>query len=270
MRRELGLVPALLLLSCDRASLQADRNILLQNEIEKLQLRVKDLETEAGTCHTESVQQARLYDSCEANVAEAAKELECSQWQRDNAADREVLGLKAGERLVLSLDTSYGLIECDLLPEISPQAVERFVELVRGQLTWTHPTLKKTSKTPIYTQTLFHRVVPGFMIQGGDPIGTGFGGPGFSLPDQFDCSLPFNEPGILALANTGQPDSAGSQFFITAAARPELSGRYTVLGRCNNLDVVQTIASVPRDDSDRPLNDVVLREARVDAVTESR
>ena len=103
------------------------------------------------------------------------------------------------------------------------------------------------------------------MIQGGDPVGNGTGGPGFTLPDQFECSHSFLTAGVLGLANVnGQPETSGSQFFITTSPQPSLSGSYTVLGTCENLDVIRAISSVPRDVQDRPLEDVMLREARIE------
>ncbi len=115
---------------------------------------------------------------------------------------------------------------------------------------------------PLYNGTLFHRVVPGFLVQGGDPGGTGTGGPGFSYPDEIAGDAIFDRAGILGLANRG-PNTNGSQFFVTAGPAHHLDGRYTRLGLCGDLDVIEQIAAAPRGDGNRPVDPVVLRRVEI-------
>ena len=261
---------SLLLVSCDRAELQDMRNQLLQNEITQLQERIRELESEASSCHTNQVLSVREQSECEAVIETLTDDLYCARTRLENPADRNALGMGVDDRIWVNFETSLGTIGCELLVDASPRAVQAFVELVRGSVEWTHPVSQVSSMAPLYTDTIFHRVIPDFMIQGGDPAGTGLGGPGFPLPDEFSCSLPFTEPGLLALANQGEEGTAGSQFFITTDAQPSLNGRYTVLGRCENLDIIRQISQVPRDEADRPLEDVALNRAMISVVTESR
>ena len=175
------------------------------------------------------------------------------------------LGVQEGETLQATLETSKGSIHCELWPTIAPITVLNFVELARGEREWTDPRTDQKVKQPLYDGTIFHRVLPEFMIQGGDPLGNGTGGPGYQFEDETDPQVTFREPGLLAMANSG-PGTNGSQFFITDRATPtHLNGKHTIFGKCADQDVVQAIADAPRDPKrgDRPLEDVVLRRVVV-------
>ncbi|MGB6869140.1 MAG: peptidylprolyl isomerase [Acidobacteriaceae bacterium] len=162
-------------------------------------------------------------------------------------------------------DTSMGRMTCKLFDKEAPEAVANFVGLATGTKEWTDPkTNQKVQGKPFYDGTTFHRVIPEFMIQGGDPMGTGEGGPGYSFKDEFDPNLNFDVPGRLAMANSG-PDTNGSQFFITETPQPHLDQHYTIFGQCDDpsLLVVQSIARVNRDSNDRPVDPVLLNKVTV-------
>lgn len=163
------------------------------------------------------------------------------------------------------LDTSMGRITCKLFQKEAPTAVANFVGLATGTKAWTDPkTGLVMHDKPFYNGTIFHRVIPGFMIQGGDPLGTGEGGPGYSFDDEFDPALNFDVPGRLAMANSG-PNTNGSQFFITEAPETYLDQHYTIFGQCDDSSVwvVKSIARVNRDEHDRPIEPVVLEKVTI-------
>jgi peptidyl-prolyl cis-trans isomerase A (cyclophilin A) len=163
------------------------------------------------------------------------------------------------------MDTSMGRLTCQLFPKQAPHAVANFVGLAKGTRDWVDPrTGMKQHGKPYYDGTIFHRVIPGFMIQGGDPTGTGTGNPGYMFVDEFDPSLNFDQPGRLAMANSG-PNTNGSQFFITEAAYSSLNQHYTIFGQCDGASVlvVKAITSVPRNDQDKPRIPVVLKKVTV-------
>lgn len=163
-----------------------------------------------------------------------------------------------------TLHTSAGDISLELYPQSAPVTVKNFTDLATGARQWTHPITGETSTDPLYNGTVFHRVISGFMIQGGDPIGTGTGGPGYVFDDEIDPALGFTEPYLLAMANAGTrggQGTNGSQFFITVAPTTWLNGKHTIFGRV--LDdasraVVDKIAATQTDRSDRPLEDVMI------------
>ena len=129
------------------------------------------------------------------------------------------------------MDTSMGRITCQFFQRQAPKAVANFIGLAQGTIDWTDPTTKKKQHhKPYYDNTIFHRVIPEFMIQGGDPTGTGMGDPGFAFDDEVDPNLNFDQPGRLAMANSG-PNTNGSQFFITEQAYDSLNGHYTLFGQ---------------------------------------
>lgn len=179
---------------------------------------------------------------------------------------REVLmrlGIEEGQSLVARLETSMGTIHCALFPEASPQTVLNFVELAEGTREWTDPLTGRAVRRPLYDGTIFHRVIPGFMIQGGDPLGNGTGGPGYRFADETNNGLVFDGTPLLAMANSG-PNTNGSQFFITDRSTPShLDGKHTIFGRCENADVVQAIAEVERGARDKPVKDVRLERVRI-------
>ncbi|HEY6488401.1 MAG: peptidylprolyl isomerase [Terracidiphilus sp.] len=163
------------------------------------------------------------------------------------------------------MDTSMGRITCQFFQKQAPNAVANFIGLAEGTKDWTDPTTnKKMHHKPLYDGTTFHRVIPEFMIQGGDPTGTGTGDPGYTFADEFDPNLNFDVPGRLAMANSG-PNTNGSQFFITEQAYDTLNQHYTLFGQCDepSVAVVKTIARVQRDNNDKPLVPVVLKKVTI-------
>lgn len=154
--------------------------------------------------------------------------------------------------------TSEGNIECRLSEEHAPVTVANFVGLARGLHPFLDSKTKKIVKRRYYDGLIFHRVISKFMIQGGDQTGTGSGGPGYKNPIERSVHLRHDKPGTLSMANAG-PNTDGSQFFITEKAKAQLDGSYSVFGYCENLDVIKRIARVPKDRSNRPTKDVVIR-----------
>jgi peptidyl-prolyl cis-trans isomerase A (cyclophilin A) len=162
--------------------------------------------------------------------------------------------------LYATLKTSMGDIVVQLFDDKAPKTVANFVGLASGTKEWTDPKTGEKVKRPLYNGTIFHRVIPGFMIQGGDPLGNGTGGPGYRFEDEFTPELRHDKAGILSMANAG-PNTNGSQFFITHRATPQLDGRHNVFGEViRGQDIVIAIAAVSRDFRDRPIKDVVLKE----------
>ena len=162
-------------------------------------------------------------------------------------------------------DTTEGKIVCRLFEKEAPKTVANFVDLAEGKREWTHPVSKKKSKDKLYDGTIFHRVIPSFMIQGGDPAGTGFGGPGYQFEDETKGSPhKFDKPGKLAMANAG-PNTNGSQFFITVAATTWLTGNHTIFGEVvEGQDVADKITALPRNRQDKPNKDVVLNSVQIE------
>ena len=162
-----------------------------------------------------------------------------------------------------TLHTNLGDIRLELFAEQAPETVSNFVGLATGEKTWTDPRTKEQSNAPLY------RVIPGFMIQGGDPLGTGTGGPGYTFDDEIDPSLTFTQPYILAMANAGRrlgKGTNGSQFFITTAPTEWLQGKHTIFGEVADdasRQVVDAISAVSTDPRDRPLEDVVITSVTV-------
>ncbi|WP_432170823.1 peptidylprolyl isomerase [Streptomyces sp. 1222.5] len=170
------------------------------------------------------------------------------------------------EQLYATLKTNHGDIVVRLFPNHTPVTVRNFVELAQGEREWTHPgTGEKTTK-PLYDGTTFHRVISGFMIQGGDPLGSGIGGPGYKFEDEFHPDLFFNKPYLLAMANAG-PGTNGSQFFITLAPTTWLNRKHTIFGEVADpasQKVVDAIAGLPTGRNDRPAEDVVIESVVVE------
>ena len=163
------------------------------------------------------------------------------------------------------MDTSMGRISCQFFQQQAPKTVANFIALAQGTKDWTDPaTNKKQRNKPLYNGTIFHRVIPDFMIQGGDPAGTGMGDPGYTFEDEFDPNLNFDVPGRLAMANSG-PNTNGSQFFITEVPTEHLNQHHTIFGQCDEAStlVVKTIARVQRDPNDKPVTPVVLNKVTI-------
>jgi peptidyl-prolyl cis-trans isomerase A (cyclophilin A) len=169
--------------------------------------------------------------------------------------------------LYARFDTTEGTIVCRLFEKEAPKTVANFVELAEGKREWTHPVTRKKSSDKLYDGTIFHRVIPDFMIQGGDPAGTGFGGPGYKFEDETKGSpYKFDVPGKLAMANAG-PNTNGSQFFITVAATPWLTGNHTIFGEVvEGMDVANKIVNVPRGAQDKPKTDVKINSLTIERV----
>ena len=164
-------------------------------------------------------------------------------------------------------NTSEGTIVCRLFEKEAPKTVANFVELAEGKREWTHPVSRKKSKDRLYDGTIFHRVIPNFMIQGGDPAGTGFGGPGYQFEDETKGSPhKFDKPGKLAMANAG-PNTNGCQFFITVTDTSWLTGKHTIFGEVvKGYDIVEKISKVPTGAQDRPKTPVVLESVTIERV----
>lgn len=159
--------------------------------------------------------------------------------------------------------TSIGDIKMRLLPETAPVTVDNFIGLATGAKEWTDPKSKAKRNDSLYKGTIFHRVIPNFMIQGGDPLGTGTGGPGYQFEDETKGGQSFDKPGYLAMANSG-PNTNGSQFFITVAATKWLDGKHTIFGEVvEGQEVVDKISVTPTGPGDRPVEDVKLLEVEI-------
>ena len=178
----------------------------------------------------------------------------------------------AGKDVYATLQTSEGDITVRLFSKETPKTVANFVGLASGEKAWRDPQSGAMSKKPLYDGTVFHRVIPAFMIQAGDPTGTGFGDPGYRFADEFASGRTFDKPGLLAMANAG-PNTNGSQFFITTSTPGSLNNKHTIFGEVvAGYDVVEKIGKVPRDNRDRPrtavmLNRVVLGDKAPAGVT---
>jgi len=162
-----------------------------------------------------------------------------------------------------TLVTTKGNIRVRLLPDHAPKTVENFVGLATGARPWRDPRTGQESTESLYSGTIFHRVIPEFMIQGGDPLGTGTGGPGYQFEDEVSGGPGFTKPGYLAMANSG-PNTNGSQFFITEAPTTWLTGKHTIFGEVvEGMEVVNAIARVARDGRDRPKEDVLIERLEI-------
>ena len=179
---------------------------------------------------------------------------------------------------VATIHTNHGDIVVNLFGDHAPRTVQNFTGLADGSQAWTHPATGKPGEGPLYTDVIFHRIIPNFMIQGGDPLGQGVGGPGYNFDDEIHPELNFNSPYILAMANAGLRRNAitgkaegtnGSQFFITTDPTPWLQGKHTIFGEVADdasRAVVDEIAAVPTAAGDRPIDPVVIRSIDVVAV----
>ena len=171
---------------------------------------------------------------------------------------------KVAEPLYATFKTSLGNIVVRLSEDKAPKTVENFVGLATGTKEWTDPKTGAKVKRPLYNGTIFHRVIPGFMIQGGDPLGNGTGGPGFRFADEFSPDLRHGKAGILSMANAG-PNTNGSQFFITLGPTPHLDNRHSVFGEVvEGMDVVKKIGAVPTGRQDRPVTPVVINTIAIE------
>jgi peptidyl-prolyl cis-trans isomerase A (cyclophilin A) len=235
----------------------------------------------AAACHARDLEEknTRLegeLKTCEANLKateQAKRNLEKRLAQTPPPADVNVeevaktLGIKPGDKLFATFETSMGNLVVELFWDKAPNTVTNFVQLAEGTKEWTDPKTGQKVKKPLYDGTKFHRVIPDFMIQGGDPLGNGTGGPGYRFADEFHPSLKHDGPGVLSMANSG-PNTNGSQFFITERATPHLDRRHSVFGKVvENVELVGKIARVEKDANDpsgsKPAKDVVLKRVLI-------
>jgi peptidyl-prolyl cis-trans isomerase A (cyclophilin A) len=166
--------------------------------------------------------------------------------------------------LYAHFDTTEGKFTVRLFDKEAPKTVENFVGLAEGNREFKDPKTRSSAKRPYYNGIIFHRVIDGFMIQGGDPLGLGTGGPGYNFPDEFHPSLRHDRAGLLSMANAG-PNTNGSQFFITLAATPHLDNRHSIFGEVvDGLDIVQKIGRAPTGPRDRPKTDIVIRNVTIE------
>ena len=168
--------------------------------------------------------------------------------------------------LYATLTTTLGPVRVQLFPDHAPKTVRNFTGLADGSADWTDPRTGKKADGPLYSGTVFHRVIAGFMIQGGDPLGTGTGGPGYRFQDEFHPELRFDRPYLLAMANAG-PGTNGSQFFITVGKTPHLNNKHTIFGEVADQasrDVVDAIGSTSTGAMDRPADDVVIESVTIE------
>ncbi len=183
------------------------------------------------------------------------------------AADLEgyLKGLEGnGKKLAADIETTMGTIHCELFPDKAPMTVANFVGLARGLKPFLNPKTGKVEKRPFYDGIIFHRVIPNFMLQTGDPLGQGTGGPGYRFADEFTPTLRFDRPGRMAMANAG-PKTNGSQFFITEKPTQHLNDKHSIFGQCEDLDLIKKIARVPKNprNNSRPATDVVIKHIKI-------
>jgi peptidyl-prolyl cis-trans isomerase A (cyclophilin A) len=184
-----------------------------------------------------------------------------------NSAAQEKSDWKKIPGVYVEFDTTLGMIVCKLFGVEAPKTVDNFIGLAEGTKEFIDPITGKNMKKPFYDGLIFHRVIPNFMIQGGDPTGTGRGGPGYRFEDEFHNLLHFDKPGKLAMANSG-PNTNGSQFFITTAPTPWLDGRHSIFGQVvEGQDVLEKISNAEKDARDRPLKDIVIKKLTIKKIS---
>lgn len=240
-----SLLPLLALLACG-----PDKELLTEKQ--QLETQVSDLEKDkARLGKAVAIQRKRVEDL----EKQLKAQLDQGVW--------ESLGIPKSGTISATIQTSMGTIRCELWPKVAPATVLNFVQLAEGTREWQDPRTGKKVTRPLYDGALFHRVVPDFMIQGGDPLGTGAGDPGYRFDDEIDPSVTFDRKGLLAMANVG-PNTNGSQFFITDGVPSHLNGKHTIFGDCSrDTSVVSAIAALPRDKQDRPSNPPVMKKITI-------
>lgn len=184
--------------------------------------------------------------------------------KKDKAEAKKETTAKKDQKMIAVFETNRGTFKVQLFNDKAPKTVENFVGLAEGTKEWTDPKTGEKVKKPFYDGLKFHRVIPNFMIQGGDPLGNGTGGPGFRFADEFDASLHHDKPGKLSMANAG-PNTNGSQFFVTVAATPWLDGKHTIFGEViEGMDVVNAISTAKTGPMDRPVEDIVIKHLKIE------
>ncbi len=218
-----------------------------------LEESLNQTKSELKTTSDELDRTRRENDALKARVESLMEEVEAQRL----AATLGQLGIEPGQALSATIKTSMGDFHCELFPQDAPKTVLNFVQLAEGSRTWTHPRTGQQVDGPLYDGTIFHRVIPGFMVQAGDPLGTGTGGPGYKFEDEFSDRA-FDKPGVLAMANAGA-NTNGSQFFITEVPTPHLTGKHSIFGQCEEVGLVKEITGVDRLPGDKPATDIVLK-----------
>lgn len=230
----------------------------------ELEQKVKDLEDKNTALERDLKAAEQAKRSLQQRLAQAQKTPPTPKLSVDEAG--KALGVKAGEKLFATFDTSMGTLSAELFWEKAPVTVLNFVQLAEGTKEWTDPRTNEKVKKPLYNGTIFHRVIPDFMIQGGDPLGQGTGGPGFRFEDEFHPELRHVGPGVLSMANSGR-NTNGSQFFITEKDTPWLDDRHSVFGKIvEGADLIPKITRVEKSDGpqgSRPKVDVVLKKVTI-------
>jgi len=176
--------------------------------------------------------------------------------------DEATKGITGSGSLLAKIETTQGTFTCELYEKQTPITVANFVGLARGLRPFKDPKTGQWVKRPYYDGLIFHRVIPGFMVQGGDPLGMGTGNPGYKFADEIVPELKFDKPGLLAMANAG-PVTNGSQFFITEGTPGYLNGKHTIFGACDPLSLVSKITGVERGPRDKPVTDVVMKKVTI-------
>jgi len=228
----------------------------------ELEQKVKDLETNKTQCEKDLKSAEAAKRSLQQKLAQA--QTEAPKVNLDEVG--KTLGVKPGDKLYATLDTSMGTVVAELFWDKVPPTVTNFVQLAEGAKEWTDPKTGKQEKKPLYSGTIFHRVIPDFMVQGGDPQGNGTGGPGYTFADEFHPSLKHDVPGVLSMANSGR-NTNGSQFFITEKETPWLDRRHSVFGRVTEgLDLIPKMTRVEKADGEggsKPRVDIVLKSVTI-------
>lgn len=218
------------------------------------------------TFHSEAQTDAAAPAAPAETKAEAkAETTEKANKKKADKADKskKAADKKGSKNMIAVFETNMGTFKVQLFPDKAPKTVENFVGLAEGTKEWTDPSGKKVKK-PLYDGTKFHRVIPNFMIQGGDPLGNGTGGPGYRFEDEFHPTLKHDKPGKLSMANAG-PGTNGSQFFVTVAATPWLDGKHSIFGEVTEgMDVVMNISKTRTGPMDRPVEDVVIKSLKIE------
>lgn len=213
------------------------KNEELNAQIGELSKNLKAAEGKAASFERKLKRAERRVEILESEI----KTLKISAMAGDVDEVRKKLKLRPGQKLYATFKTSMGDIVAELFVDRAPLTVLNFVQLAEGDKEWTDPRTKRKTKARLYDGTIFHRVIPNFMVQAGDPLGTGTGGPGFKIPDEFHPELRHDGPGILSMANTGRPNTGGSQFFITEKATKHLDGKHSVFGK-----VIENVELIPK------------------------
>ncbi len=206
-------------------------------------------------------------NSADSGDSGAKKEKKDKKNKTENKTPKEKAATKAdmkkGKNMIAVFKTNKGQFKIKLFNEQAPKTVENFVGLAEGTKEFTNRKTGKAEKKPFYNGLIFHRVIPNFMIQGGCPLGTGTGDPGYKFEDEFNKDLKHSKPGILSMANSG-PNSNGSQFFITVATTPWLDGKHTIFGEViEGMDIVKAISEVKKGPNDKPVQEVIIETVTI-------